>query len=363
MKRLVLLCISFIMLLPAYAQNLLNDPESVVYDAQYDRYLVSNCGDGCIVQIDQAGNQSYFNTELIVAVGLHIVGDTIFVSSNGGPYTGIVGLLLETGEIVFHVQIPEKEFLNDITSDNSGYLYVTDNDANKIFKVSISDMTYITLVGDGLAYPNGILFDEQNERLLVLNCFLPGKPILSISMDGQSVSTIVETGISSIDGLTEDNYGNYYFSSWATNRVYQYDPLFTNPPEIVASGLIDPADIFYNKLDQVLAIPCFNADTLILLPHNPVVMEEDKPIITELIEAYPNPFTNRLTICSKLLGEDGTDLYVYDMLGQQRFISNPDRILKSENSIDVDAGNFEPGIYVVVIRKGSRKEVCKVLKQ
>jgi len=96
--------------------NLLNIPESVVYDSVYNRYLVSNIGDGNIIQIDSGGHQSYFNTELNLSIGIHIVGDILFVSSDEGEYTGIVGFLLSTGEMVFYVEIIVKQMLNDITS-------------------------------------------------------------------------------------------------------------------------------------------------------------------------------------------------------------------------------------------------------
>ena len=110
MKKTFTLLALVCSILFSYSQNLLNNPESIVYDSVYNRYLVSNCGDGMIVQIDNTGQQLPFNSDLSVAVGLHIVGDTLFVSSNGGPYTGIVGILLATGQIIFHVQIPEKYF-------------------------------------------------------------------------------------------------------------------------------------------------------------------------------------------------------------------------------------------------------------
>jgi len=256
--------IIIILLIPTLfqAQNLLNNPESVVYDSIYKRYLVSNCGDGNIIQIDSSGQQDYFNTELTYTLGLHIVGDTLFVSSNEGIYSGIVGFLLSTGEIIFHVDIPEKQLLNDITSDLSGNLYVTDCDADKIYKVSISEKTYTTFIDSGVGYPNGILYDFTQNRLLVLNCLLPKRPLISINIDDASISTIVETGLNSIDGLTSDNNGFFYFSSWETDNIYRYDPSFIYPAEIVSSGHTDPADIFFNKNSGVLVIPNFNSNSI-----------------------------------------------------------------------------------------------------
>ncbi|MCK4663215.1 MAG: VCBS repeat-containing protein [Bacteroidales bacterium] len=242
--------------------NLLNNPESVVYDSVFNRYLVSNCGDGSIVEIDSLGQQSYFNTELTVSVGMHIVGDTLFVSSDEGEYSGIVGFLLSTGEIVFYVNIVEKQLLNDITSDLDGNLYVTDSDANKIYKVRISDMTYTTFVNSGLGWPNGIMYDMTNDRLLVLSCGLPNRPIISINMEDSTVSTVVETSINANDGITSDNNGNIYFASWSTGKVYRYDESFTNPPEVVSSGHSGPADIFFEKQSNILAVPNTNSNTV-----------------------------------------------------------------------------------------------------
>ncbi len=270
------LLISFVGL----AQNLLNNPESVVYDSAYQRYLVSNWEDGNIIQIDSLEQQDYFNTELLSTAGLHIVGDTLFVSSNEGVNSGIIGFLLSTGEIIFHVDIPEKILLNDITSDLDGNLYVTDTDAHRIYKVSINDMTYTTFVSSGLGWPNGIICDLPNNRLLVLNGGLPNKPLIAVSLEDSTISTVVETGLGAIDGLTTDNYGNTYFSSWVTDKVYRYDETFTNPPEVVSSGHNNPADIFFNKLNNILAVPNFHSNSVDFIQFGFIIhVPDDQPTI------------------------------------------------------------------------------------
>ncbi len=261
--KTIYLTIGFLLIsLICVTQNLLNNPESVVYDSAFDRYLVSNWGDGNIIQIDSLGQQSYFNTELTVSVGMHIVGDTLFVSSDEGVYSGVVGFLLSTGEMVFHVNIAEKQLLNDITSDLAGNLYVTDSDANRIYKVRINDMTYTTFVNYGLGWPNGIMYDMPNNRLLVLSCSLPNRPLLSVNLEDSTVSTVVNTGTNANDGITADNNGNTYFASWTTGKVYRYDETFTNPPEVVSSGHSGPADIFFEKQSNILAVPNTNSNTV-----------------------------------------------------------------------------------------------------
>ncbi len=350
--------------------NLLNNPESVVYDSVFKRYLVSNCGDGNIIQIDCLGQQDYFNTELTYTLGLHIVGDTLFVSSNEGVYSGIVGFLLSTGEIVFHVDIPEKQLLNDITSDLAGNLYVTDCDANKIFKVRVADMTYTTFVDSGLGYPNGILYDIPNNRLLVLNCLLPNRPLISVNLEDSTVTTVVETNINSIDGLTDDNNGNFYFSSWSTDKVYRYDESFTNPPEVVSSGHTNPADIFYNKLNNILAIPNFSSNSVDFVSMSVTGFEEyagksGNEKYGFLI--YPNPFSHSAQFNYTLEYDSRIELSVYDITGKEiKTLVSETKKEGHHNLIWKGKDNsnqaIKPGVYFCKLKVNNEIVVLKLIK-
>ena len=88
MLRLAL-CLVNLMILGSAAletsANLLNEPESVVYDTLRECYYVSNVGDGNIVRVGADGVQSYFNTDLDFTAGMHIVGDTLYACSSNGP--------------------------------------------------------------------------------------------------------------------------------------------------------------------------------------------------------------------------------------------------------------------------------------
>ncbi|UCC43930.1 MAG: SMP-30/gluconolactonase/LRE family protein [Candidatus Zixiibacteriota bacterium] len=244
------------------AQNLLNQPESVVFDAARERYLVSNVFDGNIVQIDSTGTQSYLNTELDFVAGLHVLGDTLFAASSNGPHAGLVGISLIDGTIIFELAIAGMQLLNDITSDSSGYLYITEYYGGKIYKVRRDDLTYSTFVSSGLSLPNGILFDSVNNRLMVVNEGASGGPIVAVSLEDSSLTTLVVCGLSQADGLTEDSQGFVYISSWASNAVYRFDRTFSGPRETISWGHAGPADICFNKRDNILAIPNFNADSV-----------------------------------------------------------------------------------------------------
>lgn len=133
MKTIYLTIGFFLLSFVSITQNLLYQPESVVYDSENSRYLVSNFWDGCIIQIDSLENQEYFTQRLVHIAGLHIVGNTLFASSYQGPEAGVVGYDLTTAEMVFKVRPPGMLFANDITSDSLGHIYVTEYFGDKIF--------------------------------------------------------------------------------------------------------------------------------------------------------------------------------------------------------------------------------------
>ena len=346
--------------------NLFDIPESVVYDSIYKRYLVSNCGDGNIIRIDSLGQQDYFNTELSVSVGMHIVGDTLFVCSDEGEYSGIVGFLLSTGEMVFHVNIAEKQLLNDITSDLAGNLYITDSDANRIYKVRINDMTYTTFVNYGLGWPNGIMYDVPNDRLLVLSCGLPNRPILSVNMQDSTVSTVVNTNKNANDGITSDNNGNIYFASWSNNTVYRYDESFTNPPEVVSSGHNGPADIYFEKQSNTLAVPNTNSNSVDFIPITFTGQKEIKKAKVTIANIYPNPFTNQIHFDFHLPEIAQTKIFVYDILGNRITELINEELSKGEHSIswnDTDSNiSLKSGIYFISLDIGSDLKTYKIIK-
>ena len=75
MRALIRLLLCLVMLFPvlSVAQNLLNQPESVVFDSVRNRYLVSNAATGHVVAIDSNGEHSYFITNQQCQLGTQIV--------------------------------------------------------------------------------------------------------------------------------------------------------------------------------------------------------------------------------------------------------------------------------------------------
>jgi len=268
------------------AQNLLDKPESAVFDSINKRYLISNYGDGSIIAIDSLGQHSYFNQELESIAGILLVGDTLYAASYQGSNPGLIGFRISDNEMVVNLQFVGMDYLCDIAADTSGNLYITDAFANKIFVVDTDDWSYSTIDDNGLNTPDGIFFDEINNRLLILNSGAPNGQILSLTPGNPTLETFLETGISGLDGIAKDRFGNYYLSSWSTDKVYRYDQLFANPPEIFASGYTAPGDIYCNNVDDVLVVPDFFTNTVDFINFGIIInVPDDKPTIQAGIDA------------------------------------------------------------------------------
>jgi sugar lactone lactonase YvrE len=305
---------------PSNAENLLNNPESVVFDSLRNRYLVSNWGDGAIVQIDSLGQQTYYSTELMnqySLAGLYVYGDTLLAAAGNAPNPGIAGFDLETAAIVFHITIPGIGLPNDITSDSAGIIYVTDYWEDKLYK--ITNHTPSVFVSQDLDYPNGMMYDQSRNRLLILSVMGPGAPILAVDLEDSSLSTVVVTGLSGTDGITMDSEGRVYVSEWTGDTTRRYDNDFSLPPELFSTGHDDPADIYYDSVNDLLVVPNFSSHTLDFLQVNPLSINEyeiELPRSTGLLQNYPNPFNPRTVINYSLSECCDVSLGIYNVKGK-----------------------------------------------
>ncbi len=336
----------------AVEAQLLNNPESVVYDSLRDRYLVSNWNTGHMVQIDSNGVQDYFVVGQHCYAGLHIVDDVVYVA---GRNQGVSGFDLETGQLVMHVSIPGSGVLNDITSDNMGNLYISDVNVHRIYKINLATENWSTFVSGGLNSPNGIYFDEPHNRLLLVSS-RNLSPLQAISLDDSSLTTIVYTGVSVLDGLTMDERRNVYFSSWNAHSVYKYDSTFTNPPEQVSVHSPEPADISYNAVHNILAVPIFYGNYIDFVEISPTLTDfSEVPSHYELdIMNYPNPFNSLTTIKYHLDSPSFVGIDIYDILGRKITTLNKGFRNAGYYHAIWDAGEASTGIYYLRIKTDNR---------
>ena len=238
-------------------------PESATFDSQSNRYFISNFGDGNIIQIDSAGEKSYFKKDLSKSLGMIIKDDILYVVTN---LKMVKGFRLSDSNQTFEIKIDEAVFLNDITCDDSGFLYVTDTNANVVFKINISNRSYSLFAKTQFDNPNGIIYDKINKRL-VLCYFRENASVDEISLVDSVLSSIITTELDNLDGIAIDDSSNFYISSWGAGSfstgfkeegtIYKFDNQFKKEPIQVSTDHHGPADIYYSKEKRELIVPLF----------------------------------------------------------------------------------------------------------
>ena len=230
-----------------------SSPESVEFDYANNRWFISNNGNGQILTRNSAtGALTVFATGIPSGPhGLEIVGDTLYACDGGT----LKAYDINTATQVFNISLGAS-FLNGITHDNNGYLYITDFSGYKIYRFNTADRTFSVFVSNtGSASPNGIIFDATNNRCIYVN-WGSNAPIKAVDVTSGAVSTITATTLGSCDGIASDLNGNYYVSSWSGgNKITRFSNNFTTSTAVVTSGLSSPADICYNVFTDTLGVP------------------------------------------------------------------------------------------------------------
>ncbi|MBN2227888.1 MAG: PKD domain-containing protein, partial [candidate division Zixibacteria bacterium] len=243
----------------AFSDGLYSGPESIVYDSLRSRYLIANYSNGTIVQVDSEWNECYYKTGLGHALGMTIVGDTLYVSTSN-----FIGINLVTDEIIVNMFLPTVGHLDGMTSDGE-YLYVVDT-GGRIYRISLTDYSYEIFVEGLPSNTQDCVYDPFHDRILVVSYESSGN-IRAIDPDDGTVTVVTTAAFSYFDGVTMDNLGNTYVSSHTgLGRVYMFDSTFSGSPELICDSLDEPAGLHYNVHDDYLAIPSFAGNVVKFIP-------------------------------------------------------------------------------------------------
>lgn len=257
-------------------------PESVEYDPVGDRYFVSTTTGASIKVRDQAGAVTNFVNVSPAPYGLEIMGDTLFACSGGS----VKGYLLSNASLVFNHNCGGT-FLNGITTDGQ-YIYATDYSAGKIFKVDVANDSHATLVASTGGSPNGIVWDEVGQRLVVV-FWGSNAPIKAYDRNTGAVTPLTTTTLTNIDGITIDCAGNFLVASWSPDRITRFEPTFTSAGvDAGITGLNNPADIDFDFVNERVCVPNSGSNTVVVpgLPCNTGFYDAEE---IRALRAIPNP--------------------------------------------------------------------------
>jgi sugar lactone lactonase YvrE len=322
--------------------------ESVEFDPINHRFLVSN-GSNVIV-VDGDGNEvEYFGNDPEADYGMEVMGNALF-SIVG---SGVKAYDLTSGMEVSSITISGASFLNGMASDGDHRVWVTDFSAKKIYEIDFTDLAnpaYVEIVTNTVTTPNGICYDETNNRLVFANWGGSAK-IKAVALDTYDVTTLVDnTGVGNIDGIDNDNYGNFFICSWTPNQIKKYNADFSLSEVITVSGLSSPADLCYAEEIDTLAIPCSGNQTVKFVGFtvDNIEVSDANPFA---FNCYPNPVSEKSVLYFTLLEGGLTTIDVVDSQGKLVMNVLEENLPAAEHKFIPGELDMAPGNYIWRIAK------------
>lgn len=352
MKTFFTIVFALISATEALAQTY-QSPESIEFDYANNRWFIANNGgNNILTRSSETGVLSVFAPSGFAGGGPHgleIVEDTLYACSGAS----IRAYNINNGALVFATNLGAS-FLNGITHDTAGNLYITDFSGNKIYRFNTRTRTYNAFVTTGLSSPNGIIYDPENYRCVFVQW---SGAIRAVSLVDSSVSTLVaSSGLSSIDGIARDGTGNYYLSSWSPTRITRYNSSFSTSATAVGTGmgLSNPADIFYNVLMDTLGVPNSGSGNNTTYYYFGTPTSVKKTSIEALsFTVYPNPISGNSEIRYQIANEGNVKIEVFDIARKLvKTVPNQNQS-KGEHSIQFDKSNLPAGVYFITLSHAS----------
>lgn len=230
-------------------------PESVLYHEQTDKLYVSMIGkDGtengkiATLRPDGTVEDAQWVTGLNAPKGLGIHQGLLYIAD----ITKVIVVDIITSNIVDEIQIEGSTFLNDITIDNNGIVYISDTRDNKIYQLRNGK---ISLFLDNVPSVNGLKYYQG--KLLAL----AGKEFWSIDSN-KKIEVFAKGFEQGGDGLEPLKDGSFIVTCWP-GIIYHV----SSQGEILkiqdVQGKMNTADLGYNHKESVIYVPTFNNNSVI----------------------------------------------------------------------------------------------------
>jgi len=239
--------------------TILKVPESVLVDDKENCLWVSNIdgaangidGKGSISKLSKTGTPINLDwiTGLNAPKGMAKYKQELYVAD----LTELIVIDIKKGVIKNKIKVEGSVFLNDVTVNKNGAVFVSDSRTGKVHRY---ENNMVTIEVENLQGPNGLL--SIDDQLLILDrgsllSLAPGGTISKI-MDGMDPST---------DGIEKVAPNQYIISCW-NGIVYfveagaQKITLFDTRSEKINS-----ADIGYDAKNKIIYVPTFLKNSVV----------------------------------------------------------------------------------------------------
>jgi len=231
-------------------------PESAVYDQKREIIYISNVngeflardGNGFISTIKPNGDIDVLKwvSGLDNPQGMGLHKGKLYVAD----IDKVVRIDVNEAKIEKVFKIDGAIFLNDISIDKNGDVYVSDCRTNKIHSI-VNDQAETWLTDPLLSIPNGLLC--QGKKVLILN--MKNGIVYAADKSTRKLSEFC-TGIKDCDGIVSDGKDGYFISGAWQGTIYHVDSKGTKKRVLdLGKQKIITTDITYMVEQKLLIIP------------------------------------------------------------------------------------------------------------
>lgn len=233
-------------------------PESVLYRNDTKELYVSlidgagNVKDGkggiAILNLDGSMKNATWITGLNAPKGLVIYKNTLYVAD----ITAVVSIDIASRKVTNKLEIDSAVFLNDLTVDDQGMVYVSDTRTNKIHQIKDGKHK---LYLENVTSANGLKWIKNNLFVLA------GTELWKI--DAKKQVEVFAKGFEKVgDGLEPIGKGEFIATCWA-GIIYHVKADGTIHKIQDVQEKMNTADLGYNPQEKIIYIPTFNQNSVI----------------------------------------------------------------------------------------------------
>jgi len=241
-------------------EKVFKTPESVYFDTEREKIYVSNINgkptdkdnNGFISLLKKDGSIKTLKwiSGMNAPKGMAIVDSLLYVTDIDRFHI----INIDEAKIIKTVNVENAVFLNDMSADNEGNIYISDMSKNHLLIYDGEKVT-VWLEGEMIMRPNGLAFFK--------NHLLVGTKdnLLRVDTEEKNIRIIVEeTG--PIDGLIPLGGNKFVISDWS-GRIMLISPLEKIVLGNTSEQEIQAADLGYIPDEKLILIPTFFDNRLV----------------------------------------------------------------------------------------------------
>ena len=233
--------------------SVLKVPESVLFNSKSKMLFVSNIDGkpqekdlkGSIARISLDGKKIEQNWAINLSApkGMAIYNQTLYVAD----VDEVVGIDIKTGKVSKRIPVKGAVFLNDITIDKSGAIYVSDSRTGNVHLIKNGIVSMYLEKQMGV---NGLLSVDNNLYLLV-------KGTLWKSDKTKTLSKVADGMDESTDGIEQTSNKDFIVSCWS--GVIYHVKADGSKQELLDTRAekINSADIGFDAKNNIIYVPTF----------------------------------------------------------------------------------------------------------